>query len=124
METEEALGIFVQICVAIKYIHEKKILHRDLKTKNVFLDKPPRPGHIPVVKLGDFGIAKVLDCTKAYAKTQIGSASSTGAQPCGHTPSHLSRTTAALLGQRHTTSPPRFARTDPTPTVPTAGPWA
>eukprot|EP00730_Choanoeca_flexa_P002840 TRINITY_DN11199_c0_g3_i3.p1 TRINITY_DN11199_c0_g3~~TRINITY_DN11199_c0_g3_i3.p1 ORF type:complete len:736 (+),score=150.32 TRINITY_DN11199_c0_g3_i3:206-2413(+) len=72
MRPEQALGMFAQTCSAIKYIHERKILHRDLKSKNVFLDKAVSPDHIPTVKLGDFGIAKVLDCTKAYAKTQIG----------------------------------------------------
>ncbi|EDQ92067.1 uncharacterized protein MONBRDRAFT_14679, partial [Monosiga brevicollis MX1] len=72
MSIELVLGLFVQICSAIKYIHELKILHRDLKSKNVFLDKPTTSDSIPQVKLGDFGIAKVLDCTQAYAKTQIG----------------------------------------------------
>jgi NIMA (never in mitosis gene a)-related kinase len=29
---------FLQLCQAIKHIHLKKILHRDIKTQNVFLD--------------------------------------------------------------------------------------
>jgi len=37
---------FVQICFALQYIHQQRVLHRDLKTKNIFLKK----GHI--VKLG------------------------------------------------------------------------
>lgn len=65
-DEDKILNWFVQICLAIKYIHDRKILHRDLKTQNIFL---MRNG---TVKLGDFGIAKVLDHTTSFAKTSIG----------------------------------------------------
>lgn len=54
------------MCQALKYIHLKKILHRDIKTQNVFLDAEGR------IKLGDFGISKVLENTMDYAKTSLG----------------------------------------------------
>lgn len=63
---DQIMEWFVQICLAIKYIHDKKILHRDLKTQNIFLTKS---NHI---KLGDFGIARVLQNTCDCAQTQIG----------------------------------------------------
>jgi len=66
LEEDSVLSIFVQIALAIKYLHDRKILHRDLKTQNIFLMKN---GHI---KLGDFGIARVLDHTNQLCKTQIG----------------------------------------------------
>lgn len=47
------------------YLHDKKILHRDLKTSNIFF----KNGNI---RLGDFGIAKVLDGTRDFANTCIG----------------------------------------------------
>lgn len=52
--------------MAIKYIHFKKILHRDIKCQNVFLDENLD------VKLGDFGISKILENTMDYAKTYLG----------------------------------------------------
>ena len=57
---------FVQICFALKHVHERKVLHRDLKTQNIFLMASGQ------IKLGDFGIARVLDATKDYAKTMVG----------------------------------------------------
>ena len=66
MLEEEALNYFVQICLAIKHIHDRKILHRDLKSQNVFLTKKG------IVKVGDFGIAKSLSSSMDMAKTQIG----------------------------------------------------
>lgn len=63
---EEVLKYFIQIALALKYIHDRKILHRDLKTQNIFLNKDG------TVKLGDFGIAKVLMHTFQLCKTRIG----------------------------------------------------
>lgn len=60
------MRIFVQICLALKHVHNNNILHRDLKSQNIFLTSKA------IVKLGDFGIAKVLDATDDQAKTQIG----------------------------------------------------
>jgi len=62
----EVMRIFVQICLALKHVHEHNILHRDLKAQNIFLTSKG------LVKLGDFGIAKVLDSTEDQARTQIG----------------------------------------------------
>jgi hypothetical protein len=63
---KEILHDFIQVALAIKYIHDRKILHRDLKAENVFLMADG------AVKLGDFGIAKVLERTFQLCHTQIG----------------------------------------------------
>merc|ERR1719401_1616714 len=62
----QVLEWFVQTCFALKHVHERKVLHRDLKTQNIFLMATGQ------IKLGDFGIARVLDATKDYAKTMVG----------------------------------------------------
>lgn len=61
----QVLDWFAQMALALYYLHEKKILHRDLKTQNIFL----KHGR---VRLGDFGIAKILDSTRELANTCIG----------------------------------------------------
>ena len=50
----------------MNHIHERKILHRDLKTQNIFLTGKSD------VKIGDFGIARVLQHTYDCAQTAIG----------------------------------------------------
>ena len=34
---DQILDWFVQMGLAIKHIHDRKILHRDLKTQNIFM---------------------------------------------------------------------------------------
>eukprot|EP00048_Salpingoeca_helianthica_P005629 m.89750 g.89750 ORF g.89750 m.89750 type:complete len:709 (-) comp13672_c0_seq2:22-2148(-) len=59
------LDWFVQLTMALQHIHERKVLHRDLKTNNIFLRNH-------VIKLGDFGIARVLANTFDEATTFAG----------------------------------------------------
>jgi len=60
------LDWFTQICLAMKHVHDRKILHRDLKCQNIFLTKTN------MIKLGDFGIARVLSSTRDNARTMVG----------------------------------------------------
>ncbi|KAL4236853.1 Serine/threonine-protein kinase Nek8 [Mactra antiquata] len=66
LEEEEILHFFAQMLLSIQHVHSKQILHRDLKTQNILLDKMKK-----VVKIGDFGISKVLS-SKSKAYTVVG----------------------------------------------------
>jgi serine/threonine protein kinase len=58
----EFQDLFLQICAGLKYAHEHKILHRDLKPGNIFLLPGQSGSESSVhVKIMDFGIAKVMD---------------------------------------------------------------
>ena len=51
---------FIQLCCGLKHCHDNKLLHRDIKSKNVLLFQNSRfPGGF-LLKLGDFGLAKAV----------------------------------------------------------------
>ena len=66
---DQILNYLVQICIGINYIHNQDIIHRDIKPANIFLTGNGN------IKIGDLGIAKVLD-------NSIRLANSTKGTPC------------------------------------------
>jgi polo-like kinase 1 len=55
-----------QIVQALKYIHGKKVIHRDLKLGNLFLTDELH------IKVGDFGLATKLNCDSERKNTTCG----------------------------------------------------
>ncbi|MCK6547205.1 protein kinase [Myxococcota bacterium] len=59
---EQALGISLQLIVAVQAAHDAGVIHRDIKPDNLLLTRDPRndPSRkVPRLKIVDFGIAKL-----------------------------------------------------------------
>ena len=54
------------MCLGIQYLHANRILHRDIKTINMFLTKNDN------IKIGDLGVARELNQTHNMAHTVVG----------------------------------------------------
>ncbi|XP_075193417.1 serine/threonine-protein kinase Nek5-like isoform X2 [Anomaloglossus baeobatrachus] len=67
LNEDQILNWFVQISLGLKHIHDRKVLHRDIKAQNIFLTN-----NGTLAKLGDFGIARMLNNTMELARTCVG----------------------------------------------------
>lgn len=77
---EKILSWFVQICLPLKYCHDRYVIHRDLKSQNIFMTKDHR------VRLGDFGIARVLNGSTDLAMSVVGTPYSMSPEVCESKP--------------------------------------
>ncbi|MEZ4410846.1 MAG: protein kinase [Polyangiales bacterium] len=67
MRPSEAVDLMLPVLSAMAVVHERGVVHRDLKPDNVFLSRPSTGGVVP--KLLDFGIAKVRDASRPLTVT-------------------------------------------------------
>ena len=62
---EQVLNWFTQIVLPMKHVHDRKIIHRDIKIQNIFLTKSV------MAKLGDLGAARVMNNTRDSRRTRL-----------------------------------------------------
>ncbi|MHC4440428.1 MAG: serine/threonine protein kinase, partial [Planctomycetota bacterium] len=55
---EDRLRLFLQVCQALQYAHQKGIIHRDIKPSNILVSEEPDKA---IPKIIDFGIAKAIN---------------------------------------------------------------
>ena len=70
-DTEAAIGTAIPVLEALDAAHRVGIIHRDLKPENVFIAFDSQRS-CAVVRLLDFGIAKMLDGTGTMPRTRTG----------------------------------------------------
>ena len=80
LDEEVVMNFFIQIIVALNHIHSKNVLHRDLKTQNLLIDR-----HHKILKISDFGISKVLS-SKSKAMSVVGTPCYISPEVCEHSP--------------------------------------
>jgi len=67
LKESQIVSWFVQIILGMHYLHNKKIIHRDIKPQNIFLTDSRKH-----VKIGDFGLAKELRSSDNMLRAEVG----------------------------------------------------
>ncbi|ORZ24622.1 kinase-like domain-containing protein [Absidia repens] len=66
--------IFLQLVRVVKWMHKHNIVHRDLKLENILIQIDERhPQGEPILKVTDFGLARVIDPDSPILTTRCGS---------------------------------------------------
>eukprot|EP01052_Picozoa_sp_SAG31_P037336 SAG31_NODE_4806_length_2945_cov_14.704849_2_plen_304_part_00 len=73
---QQILRYVAQVTLAVRHLHQHRILHRDLKSANIFLDAAGD------VKLGDFGLSRMLSSHSQFAKTTVGTPNQLSPELC------------------------------------------
>ena len=90
LDAQGRIQIFLRVCSAVQYAHERNIIHRDLKPGNILINAAGRP------KLLDFGIAKMMGADSSANKADATAAGSRILTPAYASPEQLRGDTASV----------------------------
>ena len=90
LATRERLELFIKVCGAIQYAHQKGIIHRDVKPSNILVDTAPDGTAFPMVI--DFGVIKATTNQPLLHNTSL-----TANEALIGTPAYMSPEQAAHL---------------------------
>jgi TPR repeat protein/serine/threonine protein kinase len=91
LSPELARTVLEQLALALEQAHRAGVVHRDLKPSNIFLTRD-RDGN-PLIKVMDFGIAKVMEGEAVRTATQIGT-------PAYNAPEQMGSSTRRLAAKQ------------------------
>jgi serine/threonine protein kinase len=76
LDLQRTITILGQAVAGVEAAHDEGILHRDLKPANIFLMQRRKPGGASMsdgfVKVGDFGLAKIVTADRSEATSESG----------------------------------------------------
>ena len=62
---EEVWDMLIQLTEGLHHLHDRRVLHRDIKLENIFVDGRG------AVKIGDLGLGRLLSAQSSYARTGV-----------------------------------------------------
>ncbi len=64
------IDVLVQLSMGLKYIHEERLVHRDIKPQNVLIWVNPEKEGV-LIKWADFGFSKLVNERGSYTMSEI-----------------------------------------------------
>ncbi len=68
----DSRALYYQILQGISFLHQENVVHRDLKPGNILIKEKVDGSRLPLLKITDFGLSKILDKRNGRCHTLAG----------------------------------------------------